>query len=203
MATSVLDAPLPTRVPGHPARWPVTVLLLAAVSVLQALALLAAGLTGLDGLMTATPRPSGVLVAAVLGGLAGWIVLCAAGGLAVLDGSGRRLPAGVAGAELLLVAGLTVAAGTTSLDPPTTLPLPALALLALAVPVGKLLLVSAPTTVAWAAAAPPRGRPRPAPVAHPRLRLATAALVGVALGALALTTPVGGEPPAPAAVSGH
>ncbi len=204
MATSVLDAPLPTRPAGRPTRWPATVLLLAAVSVLQAIALLAAGLTGLDGLMTATPRPSGLLVAAVLGGLAGWIVLCAGGGLAVLDGSGRRLPAGVACAEVVLVLGLTGAAWTIPLagDLPTTLPLPALLLLALAVPVGKLMLTSAPATVAWTAAGP-RRRPAVPPVAHPRTRLATVVLIGLALGALAVTAPAGAETPATSTVSGH
>ncbi|MGY1606544.1 MULTISPECIES: hypothetical protein [unclassified Geodermatophilus] len=202
MATSILDAPLPTRAVPRAARWPAAVLLLAAVSGLEAVALLAGGLTGLDGLVTA-PRPSGALVAAVLGGLAGWVVLCAGGGLAVVDGSGRRLATGVAFAEVVLVLVLAVAGPRTlpAGDLPTTLPLPALALLALAVPVGKLLLLTAPTTRAWAAAAPPRGRP--APVAHPRVRLVTVALIGVALGALALGAPAGGERPSTAAVSGR
>ena len=205
MATSVLDAPLPTRAARPTPRWPATVLLLAAVSGLEAIALLAGGLTGLDGLVTAAPRPDGALVALVLGALAAWIVLCAAGGLAAVDGSGRRLPTGVACAELAIVAALFVVARSTGLgaELPTTLPLPALALLALAVPVGKLMLLSAPSTVAWEAALPPRRRARPAAVPHPRVRLATVALIAVALGSLALTTPVAGEPPATSAVSGH
>ncbi len=195
MATSVLDAPLPTRTTARPGRCPVPVLALAAVSGLQAVALLAAALTGLDGVVTATPRPPGALVAAVLGGLAAWTVLCAAGGLAVVEGSGRRLVAGVACAELALVGALVVVA------PPTPLPLPALALLLLAVPVGKLLLLSAPATPAWAAARPPRAQP--AAVAHPRVRLATVALIGVALTALAATTPAAAGPPPASAVSGR
>ncbi len=207
MATSVLDAPFPTRAPAGPARpparWPATVLLLAAVSGLQAVALLAAGLTGLDGLVTATERPPGAVVAAVLGGLAGWIVLCAGSGLAAVDGAGTRLAAGVACAEVVLVAVLSAVGRSAAPDLPTTLPLPAVALLALAVPVAKLLLVAAPATTAWQAAAPPR-RPAPAaPVAHPRLRLVTVALIGVALGALAVTSPAAGQVPPPSAVSGH
>jgi hypothetical protein len=173
----------------------VPVLALAAVSGLQAVALLAAALTGLDGVVTATPRPPGALVAAVLGGLAAWTVLCAAGGLALVEGSGRRLAAGVACAELALVGALVAVA------PPTPLPLPALALLLLAVPVGKLLLLSAPATPAWAAERPPRAQP--AAVAHPRVRLATVALIGVALTALAATTPSAAGPPPASAVSGR
>ncbi len=199
MATSVLDAPLPTPAAGRPARWPAAVLLLAGVSLLESVALLAAGLTCLDGLLTATPRPPGLLVAGVLGGLAAWIVLCAAGGLAAVDGSGRRLPAGVACAEVALAGALPVVA--------TALPLPmsppALALLVLAVPVGKLLLLSAPSAVAWAAARPPRQRTAEAAVAHPRVRLATVALIAVALTTLAVGMPTAGEEPPAGAVSGH
>jgi hypothetical protein len=181
----------------------VAVLVLAGVSLLESVALLAVGLTGLDGLMTATPRPPGLLVAGVLGGLAAWIVSCAAGGLAAVDGSGRRLPAGVACAEVALVGVLTVAAVAVPPPLPLPLPLPALALLVLAVPVGKLMLLSAPSALAWVAAQPPRERVRPAAVAHPRVRLATVALIGAALTALAVTTPVAAEPPPASAVSGH
>ncbi len=201
MATSVLDAPLPTPASPPPARWPVAVVLLIGVSLLESVALLAVGLTGLDGLMTATPRPPGLLVAGVLGGLAAWVVLCAAGGLAAVDGSGRRLPAGVACAEVALVGALTVVAVAVPL--PLPLPLPAPALLVLAVPVGKLMLLSAPSALAWAAAQPPGQRTAPAAVAHPRVRLATVALIGVALTALAVTTPVAAEQPPASAVSGH
>jgi len=201
VATSVLDAPLP--VPAAPARRPAPVLALAAVCGLEALALLAGGLTGLDGLFTAAPRPSALLVVVVLGGLAGWVVLCAGSGLAVLEG-GRRLVNGLACAEAAAVAALFVVTQFTPLvgDLPTTLPLPAVALLALAVPVGKLLLTSAPATLAWAEAAPPRVHTA-APPRHPRLRLATVALIGVALGALAVTTPVAGELPPSSTVAGH
>jgi hypothetical protein len=177
------------------------VLLLAGVSLLESVALLAAGLTCLDGLLTATPRPPGLLVAGVLGGLAAWVVLCAAGGLAAVDGSGRRLPAGVACAEVALAGALPVVA--TALPLPLQLSPPALALLVLAVPVGKLLLLSAPSAVAWAAARPPRQRPAEAAVAHPRVRLATVSLIAVALTTLAVGTPTPGEEPPAGAVSGH
>lgn len=201
MATSVLDAPLPAPAAGRPARWPATVLLLAGVSLLESVALLAVGLTGLDSVLTAVPRPPGPLVAGVLGGLAAWIVLCAAGGLAAVDGSGRRLPAGVACAEVALAGALPVVA--TALPVPLPLSPPALALLVLAVPVGKLLLLSAPSAVAWAAAQPPRQRTAATAVARPRLRLATVALIGVALTTLAVSTPAAAEPPPAGAVSGH
>ncbi|MBM7807367.1 hypothetical protein JOD57_003204 [Geodermatophilus bullaregiensis] len=208
MATSVLDAPLPIRpagAAGHPRRRPLAVLLLAAVCGLQSLALLACGLTGLDGLLTAASRPAGPVVVAVLGGLAGWIVACGAAALGVLEGPGRRLAAGVACAEVVLVAGLLLLGLLTpvldglpvTLPLPLPLPLPALALLALAVPVGKLLLASAPSALAWAAVVRPRHE-APAAVTHPRVRLATVAVIGLALCTLAVTTPVGGELPAPA-----
>jgi hypothetical protein len=147
------------------------------------------------------PRPPGPLVAGVLGGLAGWIVLCAAGGLAAADGSGR-LPAGVACAEVALVGALpVVAVALPVVAACLTLPLstPGSALLVLAVPVGKLLLLSAPSAVAQ----PPRLTARPAAIAHPRVRLATVALIGVALTALAVTTPTAEEAPRVSAVSGH
>ncbi|SDC48989.1 hypothetical protein SAMN05660690_1632 [Geodermatophilus telluris] len=203
MATSVLDAPLPTT-PAVATRRPPAVLALAAVCGVESLALLAAGLTGLDGLLTATPAPPAPVVVAVLGGLAGWIVACAGSALTVLEGPGWRMAAVVAGAEVgLLVALVAVGQSTALLDRlPATVPLPAAALLALAVPVGKLLLTSAPSVLTWARTAPPRQR-EPEPVAHPRLRVLTLAVIGLALCALAVTTPVAGEPPVPAtAVAG-
>jgi hypothetical protein len=197
VATSVLDAPLPTTRATGRRRRPAAVLLLAAVCGTESLALLAGSLTGLDGLLTATPAASALLVVAVLGGLSTWIVACGAGALTVLEGSGRRLAVGIACAEVALVVALLVAGLATPVPDhlPATVPLPAAALLALAVPVGKLLLASAPSTLAWEATAPPRHRV-PAPTTRPRLRLVTVAVIGLALCALAVTTPVGGEPPA-------
>ena len=200
MATSVLDAPLPTTRTTGRSRRPAAVLPLAPGRGTESLALLAGSLTGLDGLLTATPAPSALLVVAVLGGLSAWIVACGAGALTVLGGSGRRLAAGVSCAEVALVVALPVVGAVTPVldDLPVTVPLPALALLALAVPVGKLLLASAPSALAWEATGRPRHRV-PAPITRPRLRVVTVAVIGLALCALAVTSPVGaGEPPAAA-----
>ncbi|HEX2073111.1 MAG TPA: hypothetical protein VHF92_04940 [Geodermatophilus sp.] len=204
MASTVLDV-RDTRVPSPPtdrARRcpPAPVVAAGVVAVLEAIALVAGALTGLDGLLTSPLRPSGGLVALTLVLLAGWVVLCAGGGATVVDGSGRTMLVGVAYGELLLVGGLLVATQvTTVLDPlPATLPLPAVVLLALAVPVGKLLLAGAPSALEWVAAGPraPVRRARHAPVRR-GLRAATVTAIGVALAALALLGPApvdAGEP---------
>jgi hypothetical protein len=193
VASTALD-PRTTVAPAAPARRrpPVTVVAAAAVAGVEAVALVAGALTGLDGLLLSPLRPSGLVVAVVLLGLAAWVVLCAGGGALLADGSGRRLYAGVATAEIgLLAVLLGLGLGTPLLDGlPASLPGPALALMALGVPVGKLLLAGAPTAVAWAAAGPrTRTRqPEPAP-AHPGLRAATVAVIGLALLTIALVTP--------------
>jgi hypothetical protein len=203
VAISVLDvrdtfAPPRVSVPARPLtttttaprRLPVAVLAAAVIGILQAVALLAVGLTQLDTLLT-TARPAGAVVGLALLALAGWIVTSAGGGAALLDGSGRRLLQGVAYAELagLLVVGLVAVA--VPLPTPTTLSLPALLLLAAALPVGKLLLVGAPSAGAWIAAGP-RVRPRAAdPVTENRgLATATLGLIGLVLAAVAVLTPV-------------
>ncbi len=199
MASTVLDTREIPRAPSPTDRRrpPVTVLAAAAVGVVEAVALLAGGLTGLDGLLLSPLRPAGPVVAVVLLLLAGWVVSCAGGGMLLLDRSGRRVYAAVATAEIALVGALLALALTTPLfDPlPVGLPLPALALLVLGLPVGKLLLAGAPSLVAWVAEGPrvPARRPEPA-AAGPRTRAATLAVIGLALVAVALTTPV----PAPA-----
>jgi hypothetical protein len=170
------------------------VLAAAAVAGLEAVALVAGALTGLDRLMLS--GPSGPLVAAVLLLLAGWVVLCAGGGALLVDGSGRRMLSAVAGAELVLVGALLVVSATTRVDALTTsLPLPALALLALGVPAGKLLLAGAPSATAWIAQGPrgPARRPEPA-AAGPALRAATLVVIGLALATVALATPTPGAP---------
>jgi hypothetical protein len=173
-------------------RPPATVLGAAAVAGVEAVALLAGGLTGLDDLLLSPLRPSGAVVAGVLLLLACWVVLCGGSGALLLDGSGRRTYTGVAAAELALVGTLLVLSQVTPLlDPsPTTLPLPALALLALGVPVGKLLLAGAPSAVAWVVEGPraPARRAEPG-AAHPRLRAATLVVIAAALVAVAVTTP--------------
>lgn len=203
MASTVLDARETPRAaspsPGR-RRPPATVLAAAVIGVVEAVALLAGGLTGLDGLLLSPLRPAGPVVAVVLLLLAAWVVLCAGGGVLLLDRSGRRVYTAVATAEVALVGALVA---LTLLSPLfDTLPgeLPALALLALGLPVGKLLLVGAPSVVAWVDQGPraPARRPEPA-AAGPRTRVATLAVIGLALLSVALTTPVpGGAPDAPA-----
>ena len=211
MASTVLDARATPRVPSSTDRRrpPPAVLAAAAVGVVEAVALLAAGLTGLDGLLLSPLRPAGPVIAAVLLLLAGWVVLCGGGGVLLLDRSGRRLYATVATAEIALVGALVALALLTPLfDPlPVGLPLPALALLLLGVPVGKLLLAGAPSVVAWLAegSRTPAHRPEPA-AAGPRTRVATLAVIGLALVAVALTTPVptaAPDAPATAGTSQH
>jgi hypothetical protein len=182
--------------PGRP-RPPVAVLAAAALAGLEAVALVAGALTGLDGLLLAGSRPSGAVVLAVLLVLATWVVLCAGGGALLADGSGRRVYTGVATAEIALVVAVLVLSLSTPLFDPlaASLPLPALALLALGLPVGKLLLAGAPTALAWSAAGPRTraAQPDPGP-ARPLLRAATLGGIGLVLLAVTLTTPVPGDP---------
>ncbi len=193
MASTVLDARATPRVPSPTDRRrpPAAVLAAAAVGVVEAVALLAAGLTGLDGLLLSPLRPAGPVIAAVLLLLAGWVVLCGGGGVLLLDRSGRRLYTAVATTEIALVGALVALALLTPLFDPLPVGLPALALLLLGVPVGKLLLAGAPSVAAWVAEGPraPVRRPEPA-AAGPRTRVATLAVIGLALVAVALTTPV-------------
>ncbi|SHN70878.1 hypothetical protein SAMN05660350_01801 [Geodermatophilus obscurus] len=206
MASTVLDARETPRAPSSADRRrpPAAVLAAAVVGVAEAVALLAGGLTGLDGLLLSPLRPAGPVVAVVLLLLAGWVVLCAGGGVLLLDRSGRRVYTAVATAEVALVGALLALALLTPLFDtlPVGLPLPALALLTLGLPVGKLLLAGAPPAVAWVAEGPraPASRPEPAAVG-PRTRAVTLALIGLALVTVALTTPVpGAAPEAPATV---
>jgi hypothetical protein len=174
-----------------PTRLPVTVLGAALVGVLEAVALLAVVLGGLDGILTSVGRPSGWLVAAGLVVTAGWIVLCAGSAAAMVDGTGRSLLRGVAYAEMAAVAVLLVVATAVPLANPTSLPLPALALLALAVPVGKLLLAGAPSAQRWIEQGPRARVRRPDPVqAHRWLATLTLGVIGAALCAVAVLAPV-------------
>ena len=204
MAISVLDvrdtfAPPRVRVPAlrvvagasvrpsTPRRLPLAALSAGLVAVLEAIGLLAVALTGLDGVLASPVRPVGWVVALNLVVLAGWIVLCAGGGAAVIDGSGRKLLLGVACGELVLVAALLVVATATPLFVlPAGLPLPLLALLALAVPVGKLLLAGVPAVQQWVAAGPPTREAQPDPVASYRA-LATLTLGVIAASLVAVT----------------
>jgi hypothetical protein len=218
VAINVLDvrdtfAPTPLRVPVRPVAdavratdrsgrrlAPAPVLAAAVIGFVESLALLAGALTGLDGVLTSPSRPAGPVLAAGLLALAAWVVLAAGGAATLIEGAGRKLLAGVAYAELALVAALLVVATVVPvrLELPGNLPLPALALLAVAVPVGKLLLVGAPSAQAWIAAGPRRPRERRQdPVATHRL-LCTLTLAGIGLGltALAVLTPTEAGPAA-------
>jgi hypothetical protein len=205
MAISVLEVrdtfvPQHVRVPAAvaapsdavaPRRLPLTVVGAAVVGVLEAVALLAVALGGLDGILTAAGRPAGWLVAVGLVVLAGWIVLCAGSAAAMVDGTGRSLVQGVAYAEMGLVALLLVVATATPFTGPTPLPLPALALLALSVPVAKLLLAGAPSAQRWVAQGPRARIRRPDPVrAHRLLATVTLGLIAASLCAVAVLAPV-------------
>ncbi|MGY2127292.1 hypothetical protein [Blastococcus sp. SYSU DS0617] len=183
---------LRTVAPGTtPRRLPLPAALAGLVAVVEAVGLLAVALHGLDGMLTAPSRPAGPVLALALLGLAAWIVLAAAGGASVFDGSGRRLLVGVAVGELGLVAMSGVLATVTPIALPAGLSLPAVLLLAAAVPVAKLLLTGSPSTVAWLAAGPRAVEWRADPATTYRATAtATLALIGLALGAVALLGPV-------------
>jgi len=199
MAISVLDirdtfaAPRVRAVAaaGSARRLPVAIAAAGTIGVLEAVGLMAVGLAGLDDVLTAPARPAGWLVAAGLGALAAWIVLCAGSGAAVIDGAGRKLLVAVSCTELVLISGLLIVATAVPLPNPTSLSLPALGLLALAVPVGKLLLVSAPSARRWVLEGPRVRVRRADPVqSHRMLVTVTLGVIGLSLGALAVLSPV-------------
>ena len=213
MATSVLDiretlaaprvlAPARAAVEAAPRRLPLTVAAAGLIGVLEAVGLLAMALTSLDGLLSSPTRPAGWIVAGGLLMLAGWIVLCAGSGAAVIDGAGRKLVQTVACAELVFVAMGLVDATALPVVTPGNIPLPVLGLMALAVPVGKLLLVGAPSARGWVAAGPRTRVRRADPVqTHRLLATATLGLIGLSLAAVAVLAPVPTDGPnAPASV---
>jgi hypothetical protein len=186
-------------------RTPAPVVAAAVVAVVESLGLLALGLTGLDRIVGMALRPSGALVAITVVLLAGWVVLCAGGGASLVDGAGRTLVVVVACGEIGLllvvcVAGLLGADGVwlVAAGPLGALPVPALMLLALAVPVTKLLLAGSPSAVAWVAAGPrPRvHRPAPAP-GRTALRNVTVGVIGLALTTVALLGSPAGQATTP------
>jgi hypothetical protein len=177
----------------RPRRAPLTVWSAATVGILEALGLMATALTGIDKILGSPLRPEGWLVVVGLLVFAGWIVLCAGSGASLVDASGQRLFAAVAYAEIALVGMLVVVATATSMPLPVALPLPVFAVLALAVPTAKLLLVGAPATQRWVAAGPRARERRADPVAkHRGLATVTLAAIGLALTAVALLAPVQG-----------
>jgi hypothetical protein len=223
VAISVLDVrdtvePLRVRVPSlrvvpTPAaatrRVPLTVLAAGLIGILQSVALLAVALTQLDGLLGSPVRPGGWIVALGLLVLAGWIVLAAGGGAALIDAAGRRLVVAVAYGELVLLGFVAVVATATPLiaASPAGLPLPLWLLMGAGLPVGKLLLVGSPSAVRWVADGPGVRERRVDPVAaHRVLATLTLGLIGAALVAVAVLAPVqdgGLNAPASAVFSQH
>jgi hypothetical protein len=185
-----------------PRRLPVTVVSAGLIGVLEAVGLLAVALTGLDGVLSSPSRPAGWIVAGGLLLLAAWIVLCAGSGAALIDGAGRKLLLGVTYAEMALVAMLMVIATATPVPTPGDIPAPALGLMALAVPVGKLLLAGAPSAQRWVAEGPRTRVRRVDPVqTHRLLATVTLAVIGLSLAAVAVLAPVqSGGPNDPASV---
>lgn len=174
-------------------RVPLPALAAGLLAVVEGVGLLAAALTGLDGVLSSPLRSAGPVLAAGLIALAGWIVLAAGSGAALIDGSGRRTYVGLAMAEIALVGALSVVAVATPLFAGllVALPLPALVLLAVALPVGKLLLVGAPSARQWVAQGPRLRESRPDPVAaHRLLATLTLGVVGAGLVALTVLAPV-------------
>ena len=201
MATSVLDAretfaphvtvPARASVETTPRRLPLAIVAAGLIGVLEAVGLLAVALTGLDGVLSSSHRPAGWLLGSGLVLLAGWIVLCAGSGAALIDGAGRKLLMGVAYAELVLVAVLLVVATAVTVQTPGDIPGPVLGLMGLAVPVGKLLLAAAPSAQRWVAAGPRTRVRRADPVqAHRLLATVTLGIIGLSLTAVAVLAPV-------------
>jgi hypothetical protein len=176
-------------------RLPVTVLAAGLIGIVESVGLLTLALTGLDELLAFPVRLPGWLVAVGLLVTAGWIVLSAGGGAALIDGAGRRLVRTVAYGELALLGGLIVVTTTSSVitAAPAGLSLPVLLLMAVAVPVGKLLLVGSPSAVRWIAQGPRVRERRVDPVAAHRLvATLTLGLIGVSLVAVAALVPAPG-----------
>ena len=196
-----------TAVPVVPAARPVAargpvplpVVAVAVLAVVESLVLLALGLTGLDGVFGTGVRPDGAVVALALLALATWVVLCAGGGANLADGAGRLLLVAVSVAEVGLLLTVTGAGllgveevGMVVVGPLGALPVAALALLGLGVPMTKLLLAYSLPATEWLAAGPrPRAR---RPALPPRQRVVRGVTLGVI--AVALTTVALAGPPA-------
>lgn len=184
-------------------RLPVSVLAAGLVAILEAVALLAVAVTGIDGLLTSA-APSGATLALGLTAFAGWVVVCAGSGAGLIEASGRRLLVGLAYAEIVLVGAvlMVVTVAPVAVVPPAGLPLPVLALLVLAVPVAKLLLAGTPAARQWVAEGPRTRERRPDPVAaHRLLATLTLGVIGVSLGAIAVLAPVQGPDGGPGAAA--
>ncbi|SEL21203.1 hypothetical protein SAMN04515665_109155 [Blastococcus sp. DSM 46786] len=183
-------------------RIPAPALAAGVLSVLEAVGLLALGLARADVVLASPVRPPGWVVAVSLLLLAGWIVLTAGAGAALLDGSTRTLLVLTSVVEL---AAVSVLGGSAVLLPlPTALtgglPLPLLFAAAFALPIGKLLLVDAPSARAWVLQGPRVREHRPDPVVvHRSLCALTLGCIALLLGGFAVLNPVGGDPVGPVA----
>jgi hypothetical protein len=191
VAGGASDTPSATTAPR---RLPLSALAGGLLAIVESIALLAVALTGLDGVLSSSVRPTTEIVVLSVVVLAGWIVLCAGGGAALIDGAGRKLVVGVAYGEMVLVSALLVIATALPVfAPPAGLPLPLLALVLLAVPVAKLLLAGAPAAGRWVAGGPRARVCLPDPVAtHRVLATATLGVIGAALVAVAVLAPAQG-----------
>ncbi|GHE12527.1 hypothetical protein [Klenkia taihuensis] len=192
MSTTAVALP---RLPRTPAagrrRPPAAVLAAGALCVVEAVALLALGLTSLDALWGTGLRPPGVLVAGTLVGLAAWVVLVAAGGACLVDGAGHRLLVGTAVGELAVLAVLAVGGASGGVHRVElaghVVALSAVAVTAAVVPLVKLLLGTTPAAGTWTATTRrPVRAPRP-PLAHRRARALTLVAVAAVLTTVALT----------------
>jgi hypothetical protein len=182
-------------------RLPLTALAAGALGIVEAVALLAVAVAGIDGALTAT-RPTGSMLALGLTVLAAWVVVCAGSGAGLIEATGRRLFVNLAYAETVLIGFLLVVATVVPVTPPADLPLPVLALLVLAVPVAKLLLAGSPSARQWVADGPRTRERRPDPVAaHRLLATVTLGVIGVSLGALAVLAPMHGPDAGPGAAA--
>lgn len=203
--TALLAAPRPAQVLGGAAaesgtervlhRAPAAVVAVAALGLLQAVAIVAAALATLGRVLTADLHPSGAVVTLVLLLLAAWVVACAGSGATVLDGTGRRLFTVLATGELAAVAVLLLVSVVVRLPTAFTggVPVPIAALLAISLPAGKLLLAGSDGATRWVAQGPRPREQRIDPVgAHRALCAGTLAVIGLVLGGVALLGPTSG-----------
>ena len=194
--------PVPASSTSAARRLPPAVAAAGLVGILEAVGLLAVAVSGITGVLT-TVRPTGWVLAVGLGVLASWVVLCASGGVGLIEGNGRTMLMGLACAEIALVTGV-LALGTAlpSFTPPAGLPLPVLVVLVLAVPVVKLLLAATPSARQWVVSGPRVRVRRADPVAaHRMLATVTLAAIGLSLGALAVLVPAQGPDAGPGAAA--
>jgi hypothetical protein len=183
-------------------RLPVAALAAGLIGILEAVALLAVAVGGIDAILTSGAM-TGPTLALGLTVLAAWVVACAGSGAGLIEATGRTLLVSLAYAEIVLVGLLLVVATFVPfLTPPAGLPLPALALLLLAVPVAKLLLAGTPAARQWVADGPRTRERRADPVAaHRLLATLTLGIIGISLGAIAVLAPMSGPDGGPGAAA--